>query len=191
MRDTKNCGVFVSAVLAIALPNLAFAQSLHEPSNFGEESDGAEISAQLDEDVSDIGGDDDVGDDYAGGDHAGGEDIADASDESTDVVEDTDMGVVDDDDVTEVVDAWVTTTDDGEEPIYLEFATGSGPVQHDSLPLPSAPGTGPSSPNLVSADRFDATLGINVHDKVAVSAQCAILHESGEMYQAFYKLYCD
>jgi hypothetical protein len=185
MRDTKNCGVFVAAVLAIALPNLAFAESLHEPSDFGEESDGAEISAQLDEDVSDVGGD------HAGGDHAGGEVSTDASDESTDVVVDTDMGVVDDDDVAEVVDAWVTTTEDGEEPIYLEFASGSGPVQRDSLPLPSAPGTGPSSPNLVSADRFDATLGINVHDKVAVAAQCAILHESGEMFQAFYKLYCD
>jgi hypothetical protein len=184
MRVTTKSGVFAAAVLAVTLPSLGFAESLREPSDFGEESDGAEISVQLDEEASDAGGDDYVGD----------EDSTDASDESTDVSEDSDLSVVDEDDVddvAEVVDAWVTTTDGGDEPIYLEFASGSGPVQRDALPHPTVPDTGPSSSNLVAADRFDATLGINVHDKVAVAAQCVILQESGETYQAFYKLYCD
>lgn len=180
MRNTKKSGVFAAAVFVAAVPNLAFGGSLREPSDFGDTSDSAEISVQLDKDVSDEGGDDYLGD----------EDSTVASDENTDIVEENDMGVVDQDDVAEVVDGWVTTTDGDDEPIYLEFASGGGPVQRDALPLPVAPGTGPSSPNLVAADRYDATLGINVHDKVAVAAQCAILQGSGETYQAFYKLYC-
>lgn len=195
MRNTKKSSVFAAAVFVAAVPNLAFGGSLREPSDFGDTSDSAEISVQLDKDVSDEGGDDFAGDDFAGDDYVGDDYVGDedstvASDENTDIVEENDMGVVDQDDVAEVVDGWVTNTDGDDEPIYLEFASGGGPVQRDALPLPVAPGTGPSSPNLVAADRYDATLGINVHDKVAVAAQCAILQGSGETYQAFYKLYC-
>jgi len=106
MRNTKKSGVFAAAVFAAAGPNLAFGGSLREPSDFRDTSDSAEISVQLDKDVSDEGGDD-----YAGDDYAGDEDSTVASDENTDIVEDMDMGVVDEDDVAEVVDEWVTTTD--------------------------------------------------------------------------------
>ncbi len=184
MREKTKSGVFAAVILAVTLPSLGFAESLREPSDFGDEPDGSEIYVKLDEDGSDVGGDD----------HAGDEDSTDAPDESADVIEDGDMGVVDEgdvDDLAEVIDVWVSTDNGGDEPIYLEFVSGSAPVQRDALPLPTAPRTGPSSSNLVAADRFDATLGINVHDTVAVAAQCAILQESGETYQAFYKLYCN
>lgn len=186
MRDAKKIGVFVAAIMSVAVPNFSMAESMREPSDFAEGPDSAEISVQLDETVSDVSGGDDAGDEDS---TDLTDENADASDGNTDVLEDRDLGVVDDD-VDEVPDAWVTTTGD-DEPIYLEFASGGGPVHRDALPLPAAPDTGPSSPNLVASDRLDATLGVNVHDKGAVAAQCAILHESGEIYQAFYKLYCD
>lgn len=175
MSEIKKSGVFAAAVFALAVPNLALAESLREPSDFGDDPDGAEIYVQLDEDVSD-----DVSDEGSE-DYASDEDSTDVSDENTGAS----------DDVAEVDDAWVTTTGEGDGPIYLEFASGSGPMQRDVTPAPNAPDNGNSAPVLVAADRIDVTLGINVHDKVAVAAQCAALLEQGEIYQAFYKLYCD
>lgn len=185
MSDLKISGIFAAAVFALAVPNLAGAESLREASDFGDDADGAEIYVQLDEDVAD-----DVSDEGSEGD-ANDEGSSEVSDEKTDVAEDDDAGGADETEVAEVEDAWVTTTGDGEGPIFMEFASGNGPVQRDVKPVPIAPAAEISTPVLVAADGFDATLGINVHDKVAVAAKCAVLIESGETYQAFYKLYCD
>ncbi len=185
MSDLKISGVFAAAVFALAFPSFAGAESLRDASDFGDDADGAEIYVQLDEDVaedvSDEGSEDDATD----------EGSTEVSDETTDVAEDDDAGGADETEVAEVEDAWVTTTGDGEGPIYMEFASGNGPVQRDVKPVPIAPAAEIPTPILVAADGFDATLGINVHDKVAVAAKCAVLIESGETYQAFYKLYCD
>jgi hypothetical protein len=163
MSDMKKSGIVAAAVLALSLPNFAMADSLHEPSIFGDDADGAHISVQLDEDVAE-----------------------DASDEDN-----TGLGVGDENDIAESEDTSVTATDDGDGPIYVEFASGSGPVQHDDEPVTAQPGLGNSAQLSDVADRFDPTLGINVRDKVAVSAQCAILLDSRQTYQIFFKLYCD
>ena len=63
-------------------------------------------------------------------------------------------------------------------------------MQHDDVPVTAQPGLGNSAQLSDVADRFDPTLGINVRDKVAVSAQCAILLDSRQTYQIFFKLYC-
>jgi len=92
MREKTKSGVFAAVILVVTLPSLGFAESLREPSDFGDEPDGSEIYVQLDEDVSDVGGDDHVGD----------EDSTHAPDESADVIEDGDMGVVDEGDVDDI-----------------------------------------------------------------------------------------
>jgi hypothetical protein len=50
-----------------------------------------------------------------------------------------------------------------------------------------------SLPPVVSASYSsdDVTLGMNVHDKVAVAAQCADLAQQGKVFSAFYKSFCN
>jgi len=198
MSDLRKSSVFAAAMFALVIPTFAGADPLREPSDFGDDPDGAEIYVQLDEDVSEDTSDEgseDVGSEDVGSKDVGSEDYAsdeggtDVSEEKTDDVTDGDTGAADD--VADVVDAWVTTTGDGDGPIYQEFASGSGPMQREITPVPTTPADGNPAIISVAADRLDATLGINVHDKAAVAAQCAVLLEAGETYQAFYKLYCD
>ena len=178
MSDVKTSSVIAAALFALAIPSLSAAESLREPSDFGDDPDGIETSVQVDEDTSE-----DVSD-WGSEDDAGDEDSSDSSDNG-----DTDLGTDPDDG--EALDDWVTTMGSGDGPIYFEFASGSGPVQRDNAPVLPAPTEGSAAPISVAANAIDVTLGININDKAAVAAQCAQLLATGETYQAFYKLYCD
>ena len=207
MSEIKRNGIFAAAVFALALPNLAAAETQLAASELGDEGDGAEIYVQLEEITAGENNEEFAGDDgsYDQAVDEGGTDIADAN---SDIVQDGGAAPVEEYDVAEVEDTWATANGggaDSEEPIYAEFSAGSGEVQRDEVPVaqedldvalqsgvaPTASAQEDSAPILAASERFDPTLGINVHDKVAVAAQCAVLLDGGETYQAFYKLYCD
>ena len=211
MSEIKRNGIFAAAVFALALPNLAAAETQLAASELGDEGDAAEIYVQLEEITAGENNEEFAGDDGSH-DQAVDESGTDIADANSDVLQDSGAAAVEEYDVAEVEDTWATANGggggggaDGEEPIYAEFSAGSGEVQRDEVPVaqedldvalqsgvaPTASAQEDSAPILAASERFDPTLGINVHDKVAVAAQCAVLLDGGETYQAFYKLYCD
>lgn len=187
MREVQKNSVLVATLLALALPSFALpsfalADAVPEPISFESEPDGADVYVQLDINNPDEGADDTVGKDDSGLD-VDLDPTEDNLDQSQDVGADAgDENYVADDD-----DGWVTPMGDTENPIYFEFDAGGAPADRDD-PAIGAPADG-LQPTLAALD--DVTLGINVHNKAAVAAQCADLQQLRQTYHAFYKLYCN